>query len=132
MGKHGDEVWIFFYIFSVLYSFSDGHGSGHDASLTDTFMRAGWMAAFNSFEHFEDNSEDILKLIEDFSSPSSISSKVLDALDVAESQSEGNRLSTSINVSLSDPVTRTPASDGGEQSKIKSIFMSMGSQSLLF
>lgn len=75
------------------------------------------MAAFDSFEHFQEYSEDILKLIEDFCCPTSISSKVLDALDAAESSSEGNRLSTSINVSLSDPVTRTPASDGGEQSK---------------
>lgn len=87
------------------------------AAQRDSFMRAGWMAAFDSFEHFEEYSEDVLKLIEDFSCPTSISSKVLDALDAAESASEGNRLSTSINVSLSDPVTRTPASDGGEQSK---------------
>lgn len=96
----------------ILYSFSDNH----DPSVADSFMRAGWMAAFNSFEHFEEQSEEILKLIEDFSTPATISSKVLDALDVAESQSDGHRLSTSINVSLSDPVTRTPASDGGEQS----------------
>lgn len=85
--------------------------------MSDSFMRAGWMGAFNSFEHFEDNSEEILKLIEEYSNPATISSKVLDALDVAESQSDGHRLSTSINVSLSDPVTRTPASDGGEHSK---------------
>ena len=74
------------------------------------------MAAFESFEHFKEYSEDILKLIEDFSSPTSISSKVLDALDAADAASDGNRLSTSINVSLSDPVQRIPAIDGGEQS----------------
>lgn len=111
------EEFGFSYIFSAIFSFSDGQG--HDVSVTDNFMRAGWMAAFNSFQHFEDNSEDILKLIEDFSTPGTINSKVLDALDVAESQSDGHRLSTSINVSLSDPVTRTPASDGGEQSELK-------------
>lgn len=74
------------------------------------------MAAFDSFDNFKEYSDDILKLIEDFSSPSSISSKVLDALDAADAASDGNRLSTSINVSLSDPVTRIAASDGGEQS----------------
>lgn len=107
------QSFVFFYIFSAIYSFSDGH----DGSITDSFMRAGWMAAFSTFQHFEENAEDILKLIEEYSTPATISSKVLDALDVAESQSDGHRLSTSINVSLSDPVTRTPASDGGEQSK---------------
>lgn len=116
MQKQSEEFG-FSYIFSAISSFADG--TGLEGSMTDTFMRAGWMAAFNSFEHFEDNSEEILKLIEDFSTPTTISSKVLDALDVAESQSDGHRLSTSINVSLSDPVTRTPASDGGEQSKKK-------------
>lgn len=80
-------------------------------------MRAGWMAAFDSFEHFQENSEDILKLIEDFSCTTNINSKVLAALDSVDSTSDGNRCSTSINVSLSDPVTRIPASDGGDQSK---------------
>lgn len=80
-------------------------------------MRAGWMAAFDSFEQFQENSDDILKLIEDFSCPTNISSKVMEALDAAEAASEGSRLSTSINVSMSDSVTRTSATDGGEQSK---------------
>lgn len=79
-------------------------------------MRAGWMAAFDSFEQFQENSDDILKLIEDFSCPTNINSKVMEALEAAEAGNEGSRLSTSINVSMSDSVTRTPAADGGEQS----------------
>lgn len=82
----------------------------------DSYMRAGWMAAFESFDDFKQYSGEILRLIEDFACPASISSKVLDALDAADSSSDGNRLSTSINVSMSDPVTRIPA-DGGENRK---------------
>ncbi|KAG4075355.1 hypothetical protein HA402_003146 [Bradysia odoriphaga] len=111
----GIDVPLVHFQFMLPTAHPNRFSDNHDLSVTDSFMRAGWMAAFNSFEHFEEQSEEILKLIEDFSTPASISSKVLDALDVAESQSDGNRLSTSINVSLSDPVTRTPASDGGEQ-----------------
>lgn len=81
-------------------------------------MRAGWMAAFDSFENFQEYSDDILKLIEDFSTPTTINSKVMDALEAAESASEGSRLSTSINVSMSDPVTRTPVGDGSEKSEL--------------
>lgn len=79
-------------------------------------MRAGWMAAFDSFEQFQENSDDILKLIEDFSCPTNINSKVMEALEAAEAANEGSRLSTSINVSMSDSVTRTSATDGSEQS----------------
>lgn len=79
-------------------------------------MRAGWMAAFDSFENFQKYSDDILKLIEDFSTPTTINSKVMDALEAAESASDGNRLSTSINVSMSDPVSQKPAGDATETS----------------
>lgn len=76
----------------------------------DSYMRAGWMAAFESFDDFKQYSGEILRLIEDeLSCPASISTKVLDALDAADSLSDGNRLSTSINVSMSDPVARAPA-----------------------
>lgn len=80
-------------------------------------MRAGWMAAFDSFENFQEYSDDILKLIEDFSSPTTINSKVMDALDAAES-SEGHRLSTSINVSMSESVTRTSANEAAENREL--------------
>lgn len=63
-------------------------------------MRAGWMAAFDTFESFQDASEDVLRLLEEFAAPTNISSKVLDALEASES-GDGARLSTSINVSLS-------------------------------
>lgn len=79
-------------------------------------MRAGWMAAFDSFEKFQDSSDDLLKLLEDFSTPSTISSKVLDALEAADGGSDGARLSTSINVSLSDG--RSISVDQSEPGKI--------------
>lgn len=74
-------------------------------------MRAGWMAAFDSFEHFQEYVDDILQLIEDYSQPHTMSSKVMDALEAADTNSDGNRLSTSINVSISDSVSRTPAGE---------------------
>lgn len=86
------------------------------STVADSFMRAGWMAAFDSFEQFQENSDDILRLIEDFSSPTNLNSQVMEALEAAGA--EGSRLSTSINVSLSDSVTRTPATDGGETSML--------------
>lgn len=77
---------------------------------TGSFMRTGCMAAFDSFDHFKDYSDEILDLLEDFASPAFINSKVLDAVEAADSQSDGGRLSTSINVSLSlaGPVVETP------------------------
>lgn len=88
-----------------------------------TFMRAGWMAAFDSFENFQDASEDILKLLEDFSAPSTINSKVLEALDAADSASDGARLSTSINVSMSDPSGRSISIDQSEPGKCMSVYI---------
>lgn len=73
---------------------------------TGSFMRTGCMAAFDSFEHFTEYSDEILDLLEDFASPALINSKVLDAVEAADSVSEGGRLSTSINVSISDPHSR--------------------------
>lgn len=88
-----------------------------DVYSSHSFMRAGWMAAFDTFESFQQYSDDVLKLIEDFSTPSHISSKVMDALEAAEAGSDGNRLSTSINVSMSDPVARTPAETEADESE---------------
>ncbi|XP_059611586.1 acetyl-CoA carboxylase [Phlebotomus argentipes] len=68
-------------------------------------IRTGCMAAFDSFQHFHDYSDEILDLLEDFASPAFVSTKVLDAVEAADSVSDG-RHSTSINVSISDPVTR--------------------------
>lgn len=64
------------------------------------------MAAFDSFEHFQEYSDEILDTLEDFASPAFVHSKVMDAVDAADSASEGSRLSTSINVSISDPITK--------------------------
>ncbi|XP_055920497.1 acetyl-CoA carboxylase isoform X2 [Eupeodes corollae] len=85
---------------------------GMEAALSPgaTFMRTGCMAAFDSFEHFEQYSDEIFDLLEDLSSPAYASAKVLEAVDAADSASDG-RLSTSINVSLSDPVSRANAAD---------------------
>ncbi|XP_031639002.1 acetyl-CoA carboxylase isoform X2 [Contarinia nasturtii] len=76
--------------------------------FTGSFMRTGCMAAFNSFENFQEYSDEILDLLEDSVSPAFINSKVLDAVEAADDGS--GRLSTSINVSLSDPISR-PANE---------------------
>ncbi|XP_055374657.1 acetyl-CoA carboxylase [Condylostylus longicornis] len=78
--------------------------------VTSSFMRTGCMAAFESFDHFEQYSDEILDLLEDFASPAFVNTKVLEAVEAADSMSDG-RLSTSINVSLSDPVSRANAAE---------------------
>ncbi|XP_076277454.1 acetyl-CoA carboxylase isoform X2 [Lasioglossum baleicum] len=61
--------------------------------------RIGAMAAFQDMEQFVKYSDEVLDLLEDLSSPGSISAKVLEAVDAAGSES---RHSTSINVSISN------------------------------
>ncbi|CAD7077022.1 unnamed protein product [Hermetia illucens] len=83
---------------------------------TGSFMRTGCMSAFDSFDHFEQYSDEILDLLEDFfSSPAFVSSKVLEAVDAADSVSDG-RLSTSINVSLSDQSARPANAESEDKS----------------
>lgn len=69
-----------------------------EVKIVDTFHRTGCMAAFENFQQFEQYSDEILDLIEDFASPAAISAKDLNAVE-SGSESRGN--STSINVSLS-------------------------------
>lgn len=66
--------------------------------IVDTYQRTGCMAAFENFQDFEQYSDEIFDLIEDISSPITISAKDLNAIE-SGSESRGN--STSINVSLS-------------------------------
>ncbi|XP_003704973.1 acetyl-CoA carboxylase isoform X7 [Megachile rotundata] len=75
--------------------------------------RVGAMAAFQDMEQFVRYSDEILDLLEDLSSTTSVSAKVLEAVDAAGSES---RHSTSINVSLSiaDPPP-VPAVEIGER-----------------
>jgi len=60
------------------------------------------MAAFESFGDFESSLDEILDLVEDFSTTSVVSPKIMEAVE-SGSESQG---STSINVSLSvdDPL----------------------------
>lgn len=62
-----------------------------------TYQRTGCMAAFESFDQFEQYFDEILDIMEDLSTPVYVSPKIIDAL---ESGSE-SRLSSSLNVSLS-------------------------------
>ncbi|KAG5900051.1 hypothetical protein JTB14_016026 [Gonioctena quinquepunctata] len=68
-----------------------------EIKVIDTYQRTGCMAAFENFQQFEQYSDEILDLIEDFASPATISAKDLNAVE-SGSESRGN--STSINVSL--------------------------------
>ncbi|XP_065368602.1 acetyl-CoA carboxylase isoform X2 [Calliphora vicina] len=79
-------------------------------NLGGSYLRTGCMAAFDSFEHFDMYSDEILDLLEDLASPAMVSAKVLEAVEAADSMCDG-RLSTSINVSLSDPITRANAAE---------------------
>ncbi|XP_063979421.1 acetyl-CoA carboxylase isoform X2 [Diachasmimorpha longicaudata] len=74
----------------------NNHPNRQTQSLVN--YRTGAMAAFHSLEEFSQYSDEVLDLLEDLSSPSSVSAKVLEAVDAAGSES---RHSTSINVSLS-------------------------------
>lgn len=78
-------------------------------NISDSFMRTGCMAAFDSFDHFTQYSDEILDLLEDFSSPAFVNPKVLEAVEAGDSD---RRMSTSINVSISDPVARAVENDG--------------------
>lgn len=73
--------------------------------FTGSFMRTGCMAAFNSFEHFQEYSDEILDLLEDSVSPAIVNGKIMDAVEAAGESESGTRMSTSINVSLSDPIS---------------------------
>jgi acetyl-CoA carboxylase / biotin carboxylase 1 len=75
----------------------DGNGDLYPSN----FMRTGCMTAFDSFDHFQQYSDEILDLLEDLTTPSYGNSKVLDAVESVDSVSEDRRLSTSINVSIS-------------------------------
>ena len=73
-------------------------------------MRTGCMSAFDSFKHFQDYADEILDWMEELASPLAfVSSKVMDAVEAADSVSDSGRLSTSINVSISDPISRSSA-----------------------
>nr|XP_050846901.1 acetyl-CoA carboxylase isoform X2 [Vespula vulgaris] len=74
--------------------------------------RTGAMAAFKDFDQFREYSDEILDLLEDLSSPSSVSVKVLEAVDAIGSES---RHSTSINVSLSTAAEAATAAELGER-----------------
>lgn len=65
------------------------------------------MASFESFTQFEQYFDEILEIMEDFSSPVYVSPKIIDGI---ESGSE-SRLSSSLNVSLSAGETRPPTTD---------------------
>lgn len=70
-------------------------------TIIHSVQRTGCMAAFESFNQFETYFDEILDLIEDFSSTATVSPKIMEAV---ESGSESQ--STSINVSLSVDVPR--------------------------
>lgn len=67
--------------------------------------RTGAMAAFKDLEEFDKYLDEVLDILEDQSSPNSVSAKVLEAIDALGSES---RHSTSINVSISAEGTSVP------------------------
>lgn len=66
-------------------------------TIIHSCQRTGCMAAFESFSQFESYFDEILDLVEDFSSTSVVSPKIMDAVENSDTHT-----STSINVSLSD------------------------------
>ncbi|XP_043279502.1 acetyl-CoA carboxylase isoform X2 [Venturia canescens] len=73
------------------------HPNRQNTSLVN--HRTGAMAAFQNLEQFSQYSDEVLDLLEDLSSPQSVSAKVLEAVEAAGGSE--SRHSTSINVSLS-------------------------------
>lgn len=98
--------------FSTLRSFTDGSGQIQSGN----FIRAGCMVAFNSFEHFQQYSDEILDILEDYMSPSLINAKTLEAVE-GEVNADDRRLSTSINVSMSDSSVKPLGVDGETKCK---------------
>lgn len=81
----------------IIEQAASGEGDGTPApTIIHSVQRTGCMAAFESFNQFESYFDEILDLIEDFSSTATVSPKIMEAV---ESGSESQ--STSINVSLS-------------------------------
>lgn len=70
-------------------------------------QRTGCMAAFESFGQFESYFDEILDLVEDFSSTSTVSPRIMEAVEMSGSESQ----STSINVSLSVDAPVRPQHD---------------------
>ncbi|CAG9801571.1 unnamed protein product [Chironomus riparius] len=87
--------------FQFLLPFAHPNRVTIDGTISSSFMRTGCMAAFDSFDHFQQYSDEILDLLEDLSSPNYVNSKVMEAVDAADSVSDDRRMSTSINVSIS-------------------------------
>lgn len=75
-------------------------------TIIHSCQRTGCMAAFESFSQFESYFDEILDLVEDFSSTSTVSPRIMEAV---ESGSESQ--STSINVSLSVDAPIRPQHD---------------------
>ncbi|XP_074110362.1 acetyl-CoA carboxylase isoform X2 [Cotesia typhae] len=71
--------------------------------------RTGAVAAFQDLDHFSQYADEVLDLLQDLSSPNSVSAKVLEAVDAAGSES---RHSTSINVSFSTTEAGGPVEIG--------------------
>ena len=91
---------------------------GNGEVSSGIFVRTGCMAAFDSFDHFQQYSDEILDLLEDMTSPSYGATRVNEAVNEAESMSEDRRMSTSINVSLSgDGTIRIADSEQSSASK---------------
>ncbi|XP_076618558.1 acetyl-CoA carboxylase isoform X3 [Colletes latitarsis] len=88
----------------------NNHPNRQNQSLVN--HRIGAMAAFQDMEQFIRYSDEVLDLMEDLSSPITISTRVLDAVEAAGSES---RHSTSINVSLSTAETAGPIVEIGER-----------------
>lgn len=86
------------------------HPNRQNQSLVN--HRTGAMAAFQDLEQFSQYSDEVLDLLEDLSSPNSVSARVLEAVDAAGSES---RHSTSINVSLSTTVEGTVQNENGDR-----------------
>lgn len=87
----------------------NNHPNRQNQSLVN--HRTGAMAAFQDLEQFNQYSDEVLDLLEDLSSPNSVSAKVLEAVEAVGSES---RHSTSINVSLSTTVEGNAQNESGD------------------
>ncbi|XP_033221569.1 acetyl-CoA carboxylase isoform X2 [Belonocnema kinseyi] len=89
----------------------NNHPNRQNQSLVN--HRTGAMAAFQDLDQFSQYADEVLDLLEDLSSPNSVSARVLEAVDAAGGSE--SRHSTSINVSLSTAVEGAVPNETGER-----------------
>ncbi len=109
------------------------NGSGDEEvapapTIIHSCYRTGCMAAFESFAQFESYFDEILDLVEDCSSTSTVSAKILESVGESGSESHG----TSINVSLSTDAPPRLSHDDQHNIQVKEKLINIFGHDLIY